>query len=215
MNIKKSKSLFSILILTCGAAVIPSCFAAPTPTPTPTAAPAPNMGDAMFSGNFSDLPTNITSNSLTLRSEDRYFIYVGNVVVKQGDMTLTSKTLEGTYNEQNQIERLKAKGDVVITKVDMKATSQTATYDAATSIATLIDNPQLTQNDSILTADRIKLFLNENRSQAEGQVRVTMVKKDAAKTTITPTATPAGTQSPVAATPNAIPTPGIAPKTKK
>jgi lipopolysaccharide transport protein LptA len=111
-------------------------------------------------------------------------VYKGNVVVTQGDMTLTSKVVEGNYNEQNQIQKIVAKGDVVITKQEIKATSQIATYDAVSSIVTLTDNPQLQQGESVLIADRIKVYLNEDRSQAEGNVRVTFVKT-------TPTPTPA------------------------
>jgi lipopolysaccharide export system protein LptA len=106
-------------------------------------------------------------------------------------MTLTSKLVEGNYNDLNQIQKITAKGDVVITKQEIKATSQLAIYDAVSSIVTLTDNPQLQQGESVLIADRIKVYLNEDRSQAEGNVRVTFVK-----TTPTPTPVPA-TPTPV------------------
>jgi lipopolysaccharide export system protein LptA len=124
---------------------------------------------------FAKAPTNIKSDSLTINAKDRVFVYKGNVEVTQGDMMLISKTLEGFYTENNQIQKLIAKGDVVITKQDIKATSQQAIYDAPSAVVTLTDNPQLQQKESILIADRIKVFLNENRSQAEGSVRVTVV----------------------------------------
>jgi len=124
---------------------------------------------------FAKAPTNIKSDSLTINAKDRVFVYKGNVEVTQGDMMLVSKTLEGFYTESNQIQKLIAKGDVVITKQDIKATSQQAIYEAQSGVVTLTDNPQLQQKESILIADRIKVFLNENRSQAEGSVRVTVV----------------------------------------
>jgi len=135
---------------------------------------------------FGKLPTNITSDTLILNAKTRVFVYKGNVIVTQGDMTLTSKVVEGTYSEQNEIQKIVSRGDVVITKQDIKATSQLATYDAVSSIVTLTDNPQLQQGESVLIADRIKVYLNEDRSQAEGNVRVTFVK-----TTPTPTPVPA------------------------
>jgi lipopolysaccharide export system protein LptA len=106
-------------------------------------------------------------------------------------MTLTSKIVEGNYNEQNQIQKIVAKGDVVITKQDINATSQLAVYDAVTSVVTLTDNPQLKQAESVLIADRIKVYLNEDRSQAEGNVRVTFVKTTPTPIPPTPTPTPA------------------------
>lgn len=155
------------------------------------------MGDSFNSKDFGKLPTNITSDTLTLHAKERVFIYKGNVVVTQGDMTLTSKEIEGTYTEQNQIQKIIAKGDVVILKQDIRATSQRATYDAITSVITLTDNPQLQQGESVLIADRIKVLLNENRSLAEGNVRVTFVKKDATPPapTTAPAPTPATTAS--------------------
>ena len=128
-----------------------------------------------FDNTFGKLPTTITSDSLSINAKQRIFTYKGNVVVTQGDLLMTSKIIEGSYNESNQIQKLVAKGDVVISKQEIKATSQQAIYDATTAIVTLTDNPQLQQQGTVLIADRIKIFLNENRSQAEGSVRVTVV----------------------------------------
>jgi lipopolysaccharide export system protein LptA len=148
------------------------------------------LGNNVKNDDFGKLPTNIKSDSLTLNAKSRIFTYKGNVVVTQGDMTLTSKVVEGNYNEQNQIQKIVAKGDVVITKQDIKATSQLAVYDAVSSIVTLTDNPQLQQAESTLIADRIKVYLNEDRSQAEGNVRVTFVKTTPTPIPPTPTPTP-------------------------
>ncbi len=128
-----------------------------------------------FDNTFGKLPTTITSDSLSINAKQRIFTYKGNVLVTQGDLLMTSKIIEGSYNESNQIQKLVAKGDVVISKQEIKATSQQAIYDATTAIVTLTDNPQLQQQGTVLIADRIKIFLNENRSQAEGSVRVTVV----------------------------------------
>jgi len=133
------------------------------------------FGQKLDDGSFGKAPTTIKSDSLSINAKDRIFVYRGNVKVVQGDMTLLAKTIEGLYSEGNQIQKLTAKGNVIITKQDIKATAQQALYDAPAAIVTLTDNPQLQQQQSILTADRIKVFLNENRSQAEGSVRVTVV----------------------------------------
>lgn len=167
------------------------------------------LGGSFNDKEFGTLPTHITSDTLTLNNKTRVFVYKGNVVVKQGDMTLTSKEIEGTYSEQNEIQKIIAKGDVVIVKQDITSTSQRATYDAPTSIITLTDNPQLQQGESTLIADRIKVFLNDNRSQAEGNVRVTFVKLE------TPSPAPTSATAPTSGTPEAkespIPTPNTTP----
>jgi lipopolysaccharide export system protein LptA len=170
------------------------------------------LGDTTNSKDFGKLPTNITSDSLTVNAKSRVFTYKGNVIVTQGDMKLTSKEIDGSYSEQNEIQKILARGDVVITKQDIKATSQLATYDAVASIVTLTDNPQLQQGESVLIADRIKIFLNENRSQAEGNVRVTFVKKDGTSgvggtPTASSTAVPPTTPTPAPITPTPVPEP--------
>jgi lipopolysaccharide export system protein LptA len=148
------------------------------------------FGNTAKDKEFGKLPTNITSDTLALNAKTRVFTYKGNVVVTQGDMTLTSKVVEGNYNDQNEIQKIVARGDVVITKQEIKATSQLATYDAVASVVTLTDNPQLQQGESVLIADRIKVYLNEDRSQAEGNVRVTFVKTTPIPTPIPATPTP-------------------------
>lgn len=145
------------------------------------------FGQKLDDGSFGKAPTTIKSDSLSINAKDRIFVYRGNVKVVQGDMTLLAKTIEGLYSEGNQIQKLTAKGNVIITKQDIKATAQQALYDAPAAIVTLTDNPQLQQQQSILTADRIKIFLNENRSQAEGDVRVTVVKSEGGPGTPAPT----------------------------
>lgn len=146
--------------------------------PQVTAPPAvqqdkrPDMGLKMDK-DFQKLPTFVNSRSLTLDAEKRIFTYSGNVVVKHGDLTLTCNALEGNYDQNNQIQTMLARGDVSVIKGEnMKATGQKAIYSKATETITLSENPQLEQNGSILSATEIKVFLKDNRSVAEGDVRV-------------------------------------------
>lgn len=206
--------LFIIISILCFAS---ASWAQGSPPSTPLDQLSTNslLDQKAFDNTFGKLPTTITSDSLSINAKQRIFTYKGNVLVTQGDLLMTSKIIEGSYNESNQIQKLVAKGDVVISKQEIKATSQQAIYDATTAIVTLTDNPQLQQQGTVLIADRIKIFLNENRSQAEGSVRVTVVnindqggseKKPlavVATPVVTPVATPLAT--PVV-TPSTTPT---------
>lgn len=125
---------------------------------------------------FKKEPTFIASKSLTVQSDKRVFIYTGGVEVKQGDMVLTCDELEGHYTEDNQIKELVAKKNVLIVKgTAIRATGQRGTYTAATGTLVLTDNPTLEQSGSTLSADVIRVFLQEDRSVAEGDVRVKLV----------------------------------------
>jgi lipopolysaccharide export system protein LptA len=126
---------------------------------------------------FDKLPTFIKSDSLTLKSEERTFEYLGNVEVKQGDMTLTAESVVGKYTQDNKIETITANRNVLVLKGEnIRATGDVGVYQAEGAIVTLTGNPELLQGGSVLTADVIKIYLNENRSLAEGAVRVKVVK---------------------------------------
>lgn len=136
------------------------------------------LSKELFGGKSSDEPININSNSLTLKSDQRIFLYTGNVKVVQADMTLTSDELQGKYDENNQIQELVARKNVLIVKGDkIRASSQKAVYTASNEVVTLTENPRLEQEGSTLMADVIKVLLRDNKSVAEGNVQVTVVKK--------------------------------------
>lgn len=123
------------------------------------------------------VPTTITSESMSLKSKEQRFTYLGNVVLEKGDLRMTSKRLEGKYNDDQGIEELTAYEDVVITKgINIKARSNKAVYDKETETMVMTENPEVTQDQSILTADLVRIFLNENRSTAEGNVRVKLIE---------------------------------------
>jgi lipopolysaccharide export system protein LptA len=140
----------------------------------------PSTGiEAKVGPDFSKEPTFVKADSLTLLSEKREFTYSGNVELKHGDMTLTAAKLVGNYGEDNQIKDLVATGDVVIIKGEsMRGTCQRAKYDALAQTVVLLDSPELQEKESVLVADTITIFLKEDRSVAEGQVRVKLVKSD-------------------------------------
>jgi lipopolysaccharide transport protein LptA len=148
------------------------------PQPPETAPKSPDLNAlSRLQGTNAKEPTFIKSDTLTLNADERVFIYSGNVEVKQGLMTLTCGEIEGRYNTNNQIDTIDARRDVVIIKEEIRGTAQKAFFDAKTNTVTLTENPEVQQNGSILSADSIKIFLNENRSVAEGTVRVKLIEK--------------------------------------
>ncbi len=134
--------------------------------------------NSLLEVDFQDAPTFIKSNSLTLKTGTRTFEYKGNVEVKQGDFIMNCDLLEGFYNEKDEVERMVAHNNVIITKgPGIRATSELAEYLAENETVVLTEGPELQQEESILTADLIRIFLKEDRSVAEGTVRVKLVEK--------------------------------------
>ncbi|WKZ57991.1 MAG: LptA/OstA family protein [Bdellovibrionota bacterium] len=129
--------------------------------------------------NLQDGPTFIKADTLTLNAKERTFQYAGNVEVIHGDLTILSDLLDGNYTESNQIKELVASKNVNITKGEtIKAICEKAVYTAGDETILLSENPELQDQGSVLTADSIRILLKENRSVAEGQVRVKVIEKD-------------------------------------
>ena len=183
MKLKKAYKIITITLATFISLESSITFAEQPKKPVTTASTTSNkpvMADPSLSGlGNSKEPTFIESKNLTLDSEKRVFTYTGGVSVKQGEMTLKADSLQGTYTEANEIQKLEAHGNVDITKgLDMHATSEKAVYDTKNEIMTLTDNPEITQKGSTLSADIVKIFVKENKSVAEGSVRMKVIQTE-------------------------------------
>lgn len=125
-------------------------------------------------------PIFIQSVSLRLDTKKRVFSYSGNVEVRQGDLHVTGEYMTGFYNEASEIEQIVMERSVVITKgKEMRATSERAEYDVNQATIVLSQAPELLREGNILSADKIILFLDEERSEAEGNVRVKLLPEAA------------------------------------
>jgi lipopolysaccharide transport protein LptA len=132
-----------------------------------------------LSGGNSDSPLFIKSDTLTLDSKDRIFTYKGNVRIVRDDMDITTDVMIGRYAESQELESILCVGNVVITRGDeMRATSNRAFYNVAGAKIDLTDEPELARDGNILSADKIVIFVDEDRSEAEGNVRVKVIKSD-------------------------------------
>ena len=122
--------------------------------------------------------TFITSDNLSLDAKERVFVYTGNVDVKHKNMTLKADKVTGYYSKDNKIEKLVAEGKVDIAQgATIRARSEEAIYDAVKKIIVLTKNPELEKDRSLLSADEITIFIEEERSTAKGQVRVKLLQE--------------------------------------
>jgi lipopolysaccharide transport protein LptA len=154
--------------------IVAATLLATTPTLAQEAPPAESEG--LMSLDFSAETTVIEADALTLQAKKRAFTYNGNVKVDHGDLKLTCKKLDGTYTEANEIDTLIATQDVYIEKgPTIKATGQRAVFNSIKQTLVLSENPELIQQGSILSADEVVIYLQEDRSEAIGNVRVTIL----------------------------------------
>lgn len=138
---------------------------------------APANPSSLVDKDFGEKETIVTANKLLLLSDKRKFTYTGNVKVVQGDMTLLSKKLDGNYSSDNKIQEMIAREDVVIEKgKNIKAKGEKAVFTESNKTLVLTGNPEILQGKNLLTADKITIFLEEDRSIAEGKVFVKVLE---------------------------------------
>ncbi len=130
-----------------------------------------------FSEKEENLPLFVKSNTLVLDSKARVFTYRGNVEATKGTMVITSDVMIGQYDEENRIQTITALGNVVITKGEaMQARANRAVYEVEKARIELTEGPEIIQQGNALSADKVTLFVDEDRSEAEGEVRVKVLK---------------------------------------
>lgn len=131
-----------------------------------------------FSMQVGNVPTYIKSDKLSLKSAEQIFTYSGNVNIIHGDLRISCGELEGHYSDNNEIETMIAQKNVVILKGNtIRGVCQKAVYSKKTGTIVLSENPELQQNGSVLSADAITLNLETNKSDAQGNVRVKLIKQ--------------------------------------
>jgi len=114
-------------------------------------------------------PLQVDSRSLEARGEEGEVVFEGDVVARQGDLTLQSDRLDVALDTQTrELRTVLASGHVRIQKGDLVATAEEATYEASAGILTLKGNPKVWRGQDVVTGERIKLYLAENRSVVEG-----------------------------------------------
>ena len=123
-----------------------------------------------------DSPLYIKANSLLVNSKKRMFIYKDQVEAIRGDMVINAELLNGYYDENDELEKVVCTGNVRITKGEaLNASSNRAEYKVKEGILEMTEGPQLFQRGNLLLADKVLIFVEEDRSEAVGNVRVKVV----------------------------------------
>ncbi len=172
--------------------------------PAPQNVPNPVAG---FSQNRNE-PMHIEALKLEVRDKEKIATFTGNVQVVQGDTTMKCKVLVVYYDNANapgtiksaapgpsgsqQIRRLEAKGDVIVTQKDQVATGDNGEFDVKTNTVTLSGNVVVNQGPNVTRGDRLVVDLTTGVSRVEagtGPVRMLIQNKP---TKDSPTSAPKG-----------------------
>jgi lipopolysaccharide export system protein LptA len=124
-------------------------------------------------------PVEVTADALSVDQDSGTAIFTGNVVIGQGDMRLSAPRVLVVYKEGRKgIERLEATGGVTLVSGPDAAESKSADYDIDTGTILMSGDVLLTQGDSALTAERMRVNLKDGTANMSGRVKTVLQTGD-------------------------------------
>ncbi len=132
-----------------------------------------------------DKPIKINSATLEVRDKDKMATFSGDVHLVQGDTSMRSKTLVVFYDEdapakpgaqsasaaqagsqQNQqIKRVEAKGNVIVVQKDQTATGESGIFDMRANTVTLLGNVVISQGPNVVKGDTLTVDMTTGVSR--------------------------------------------------
>ncbi len=117
----------------------------------------------------SSLPIQIKSNELLADSARKTATFTGNVVARQGDLTIYGDKLVISYAESEQeVRQAELFGKVRIVQGDRIGQAGHAIYDAQKGTILLDQSPSVSQGENIITGGTITYYLDDGRSVVTG-----------------------------------------------
>ena len=124
-------------------------------------------------------PIEVSADELTVNQKTSTAIFIGDVLIIQGEMRLGAAKVEVIYREETQgISRLEATGSVTLVSGADAEESDYADYKVDDGTIEMTGNVLLTQDQSSLTADRMTVDLDAGTARMQGQVKTILQPKE-------------------------------------
>lgn len=124
-------------------------------------------------GHDSRAPIDLSADRAEAQDRADRAIFAGDVVVKQGNLTLRTARLSLAYASEDGIDinRIDASGGVVVTSPSETARGEFAVYDLNEGLITMIGNVRLERGGSYLSGARLTIDLDSGRAVIDGGLR--------------------------------------------
>ncbi len=120
----------------------------------------------------------ITSDSLSIDQATGAAVFLGNVNIAQGPLSLMAEEVEVIYEAGGEaIDLLKAGGGVSISNLGDLIEADNAIYDLSESEVSLVGNVSLKQTGGILSGDKMLIDLRSGSGYIEGRVKTILQPK--------------------------------------
>lgn len=121
-------------------------------------------------------PVKITSDQMEADKKKGTVVFKGNVVIRQEEGIIMSELLTVYYNEQNEMEKIIAEGDVRINQNDRVGTCQLATYRLEDKSIVMEGDPRIWRGGDVVEGEIITVFMDNDRMIVEGGARAVIHK---------------------------------------
>jgi lipopolysaccharide export system protein LptA len=138
------------------------------------AAPLSAQGFSALKGHDSNAPIDISSDHLEVQDRADRAIWVGNVHVVQGDMTMDAARMTASFSQSQasgsnpQIHRIDASGGVTVVSPSERAKGSFGIYDVDRRLITLIGNVSLVRGANTVNGARLIIDMNTGRATVDG-----------------------------------------------
>lgn len=125
--------------------------------------------DSLLSKGRNSGPIDITADSLEVSQNEKTAIFTGNVVAKQGAMTLKSRRMIVHYRDKSKgkdaIEKIEVEGGVVITTAEETARGRRGSYDTDRETVLLSGGVVLTKGNNVLKGSALEFNIATGKSR--------------------------------------------------
>ena len=130
-------------------------------------------GVSALKGHDSKAPIDLSADRAEAQDRSDRAIFAGNVIVKQGELTLRTARLTLAYANTNGIDinRIDASGGVTVTSPSETARGDFAVYDLNEGLITMVGNVRLERGGSFLSGGRLTIDLDTGRAVMDGGLR--------------------------------------------
>lgn len=127
---------------------------------------------AAANGFDSKEPIEISSDSLEVLQKDRVAVFRGNVIAKQGKVTLNANEMKVYYKEggdntegaSGSVSKIEVNGNVLLVTAQESAESDKGVYQVDTKHVTMLGNVSLTKDKSVIKGNRLEYDLASGKS---------------------------------------------------
>ena len=127
-------------------------------------------GVSALKGHDSRAPVDVSADRAEAQDRSDRAIFAGNVVVRQGELTLRTARLTLAYsnNDGIDIDRIDASGGVTVVSPSETARGDFAVYDLNSGLITMVGNVRLERGGSYLNGGRLTIDLDTGRAVMDG-----------------------------------------------